>query len=209
MDPTPLCFSPSILQIYLVFNQSILNDNVKTHLFFEFRKTIRLSITGKSSATLILAGGHSQQYFESATRLRPSNMSLVTGCIYMYTLPHCGVQLQCQSWRGSSLKHSVKFFHYIHNKYFSLRWCNLNCNLCSSSLSSLIEVYCNGNWDTIYTSAETIKSATGIQGFKLADLFHAVGALLEGTQASLWLPLLIFVRYYFPLVGWIPVLRCG
>ncbi len=35
------------------------------HLFFEFRfaafpgKTIRLSITGKSSATLIFAGGHS------------------------------------------------------------------------------------------------------------------------------------------------------
>ncbi len=56
MDPTPLCSSPSILQIYLVFNWSILNDNVKTHLFFEFRfaafpgKTIsiRLSITGKS-----------------------------------------------------------------------------------------------------------------------------------------------------------------
>ena len=47
------------------FNWSILNDNVKTHLFFEFRfaafpgKTIRLSITGKSPATLILAGGHS------------------------------------------------------------------------------------------------------------------------------------------------------
>jgi hypothetical protein len=66
MDPTPLCSSPSVLQIYLVFNWSILNDNVKTHLFFEFRflaafpgKTIRLSITGKSSATLIFAGGHS------------------------------------------------------------------------------------------------------------------------------------------------------
>ncbi len=65
MDPAPLCSSPSILQIYLVFNWSILNDNVKTHLFFEFRfatfpdKTIRLSFTGKSSATLIFAGGHS------------------------------------------------------------------------------------------------------------------------------------------------------
>ena len=65
MDPTPLCSSPSVLQIYLVFNWSILNDNVKTHLFFEFRfaafpgKTIRLSITGKSPATLILAGRHS------------------------------------------------------------------------------------------------------------------------------------------------------
>ncbi len=63
MDPTPLCYSPSVLQIYLVFNWSILNDNVKTHLFFEFRfaafpgKTIRF--TGKSSATLIFAGGHS------------------------------------------------------------------------------------------------------------------------------------------------------
>ena len=67
MDPTPLCSSPSVLQIYLVFNWSILNINinVKTRLFFEFRfaafpgKTIRLSITGKSPATLILAGGHS------------------------------------------------------------------------------------------------------------------------------------------------------
>ena len=65
MDPTPLCSSPSVLQIYLVFNWSILNDNVKTHLFFEFcfaafpGKTIRLSITGKSPASLILAGGHS------------------------------------------------------------------------------------------------------------------------------------------------------
>ncbi len=65
MDPTTLCSSPSVLQIYLVFNWSILNDNVKTHLFFEFHfaafpgKTIILSITGKSSATLILAGGHS------------------------------------------------------------------------------------------------------------------------------------------------------
>jgi hypothetical protein len=65
MDPTPLCSSSSILQIYLVFNWYILNDNVKTHLFFEFRfaafpgKIIRLSITGKSSATLIFAGGHS------------------------------------------------------------------------------------------------------------------------------------------------------
>ena len=67
MDPTPLCSSPSVLQIYLVFNWSILilNINVKTHLFFEFRfaafpgKTIRLSITGKSPAPLILAGGHS------------------------------------------------------------------------------------------------------------------------------------------------------
>jgi hypothetical protein len=37
MDPIPLCSSPSALQIYLVFNWSILNDNVKTHLFFEFR----------------------------------------------------------------------------------------------------------------------------------------------------------------------------
>ncbi len=61
----PLCSSPSVLQICLVFNWSILNDNVKTHLFFEFRfaafpgKTIRLSITGISPATLILAGGHS------------------------------------------------------------------------------------------------------------------------------------------------------
>ena len=67
MDPTPLCSSPSVLQIYLVFNWSILNNNVKTHLFFEFHfaafpgKTIRIriSITGKSLATLILAGGHS------------------------------------------------------------------------------------------------------------------------------------------------------
>jgi hypothetical protein len=68
MDPTPHCSSPSVLQIYLVFNfnRSILNNNVKTHfLFFEFRfaalpgKTIRLIITGKSLATLILAGGHS------------------------------------------------------------------------------------------------------------------------------------------------------
>ena len=65
MDPTPLCSSPSVLQICLVFSWSILNINVKTHLFFEFRfaafpgKTIRLSITGKSPATLILAGGHS------------------------------------------------------------------------------------------------------------------------------------------------------
>jgi hypothetical protein len=63
MDPTPLCSSPSVLQIYLVFNWSILNINVKTLLFFEFRfaafpgKTIRLSITGKSPAILILAGG--------------------------------------------------------------------------------------------------------------------------------------------------------
>ncbi len=65
MDPTPLCSSPSVLQIYLSFNWFILNHNVKTHLFFEFRfaafpgKTIRLSITGKSPATLILAGRHS------------------------------------------------------------------------------------------------------------------------------------------------------
>ncbi len=65
MDPTPLCSSPSVSQIYMVFNWSILNNNVKTHLFFEFRstafpgKTIRLIITGKSSAALILAGGHS------------------------------------------------------------------------------------------------------------------------------------------------------
>jgi hypothetical protein len=65
MDLIPLCSPPSVLQIYLVFNWSILNDNVKTHLFFEFRfaafpgKTIRLIITDKSSATLILAGGHS------------------------------------------------------------------------------------------------------------------------------------------------------
>ncbi len=65
MDPTPLCSSPSVLHIYLVFNWSILNDNVKIHLFFEFRfaafpgktKLVRLSITDKSSATLILAGG--------------------------------------------------------------------------------------------------------------------------------------------------------
>ncbi len=65
MDPTPLCSSSSVLQIYLVVNWPILNDNVKTHLFLfsEFRfaafpgKTIRLSITGKSPATtLILAG---------------------------------------------------------------------------------------------------------------------------------------------------------
>ncbi len=48
MDPTPLCSSPSVLHIYLVFNWSILNINVETHLFFEFRfaafpgKTIRL-----------------------------------------------------------------------------------------------------------------------------------------------------------------------
>ena len=53
------------ITILSVFNWSILNNNVKTHLFFEFRfaafpgKTIRLSITGKSPATLILAGGHS------------------------------------------------------------------------------------------------------------------------------------------------------
>ncbi len=65
MDPTPLYSSPSVLQIYLVFNWSILNDNVKTHLIFEFHfavfpvKTIRLSTTGKSPATLILAGRHS------------------------------------------------------------------------------------------------------------------------------------------------------
>ncbi len=64
MYPTPLCSSYSVLQIYLVFSWSILNDNIKTHLFFEFRfaafpgKTIRLSITGKSPASLILAGGH-------------------------------------------------------------------------------------------------------------------------------------------------------
>jgi hypothetical protein len=51
MDPTPLCSSPSVLQIYLVCNWSILNDNVKTHLIFEFHfaafpgKIIRLSIT--------------------------------------------------------------------------------------------------------------------------------------------------------------------
>ena len=65
LDPTPLCSSPSVLQIYLVFNWSILNNNVKTHLFFEFHfaafpgKTAILSITGKSLATLILAGRHS------------------------------------------------------------------------------------------------------------------------------------------------------
>ena len=65
MDPTPLCSSPSVLQIYLVFNWSILNDNVKTHLIFEFHfaafpgKIIGLSITGKSPATLILASRHS------------------------------------------------------------------------------------------------------------------------------------------------------
>ena len=64
-DPTPLCSSPSVLQIYLVFNWSILNNNVKTHLFFEFHfaafpgKTATLRITGKVLATLILAGGHS------------------------------------------------------------------------------------------------------------------------------------------------------
>ena len=60
MDPTPLCSSPSVLQIYLVFNWSILNDNVKTHLIFEFHfaafpgKTIILSITGKSQLHLFL-----------------------------------------------------------------------------------------------------------------------------------------------------------
>ena len=65
MDPTPLCSSPSVLQIYLVFNWSILNNNIKTRLFFEFHfaafpgKTVRLSITGESPATLILAGRHS------------------------------------------------------------------------------------------------------------------------------------------------------
>ena len=65
MDPTPLCSSPSVLHIYLVFNWSILNDNVKTHLIFEFHfaafpgTNIILSITGKSPATLILAGRHS------------------------------------------------------------------------------------------------------------------------------------------------------
>ncbi len=32
MDPTPLCSSPSVLQIYLVFNWSILNNNIKTYL---------------------------------------------------------------------------------------------------------------------------------------------------------------------------------
>ncbi len=59
MDPAPLCSSPSVLQIYLVFNWSILNNNIKTYLFFEFHfaafpgKTIILSITGKSPATLI------------------------------------------------------------------------------------------------------------------------------------------------------------
>ena len=47
------------------FNWSILNNNVKTHLFFEFHfaafpgKTATLSITGKSLATLILSGRHS------------------------------------------------------------------------------------------------------------------------------------------------------
>jgi hypothetical protein len=56
MDPTPLCSSPSVLQISLVFNWSILNDDVKTHLFFEF---LFAAFPGKSSATLILAGGHS------------------------------------------------------------------------------------------------------------------------------------------------------
>ncbi len=61
----PTLFLTFRLHIYLVFNWSILNDNVKARLFFEFRfaafpgKTIRLSITGKISATLILAGGHS------------------------------------------------------------------------------------------------------------------------------------------------------
>ncbi len=46
----PHCSSPSVLQIYLVFNWSILNDNVKTHLIFEFHfaafpgKTIRLRV---------------------------------------------------------------------------------------------------------------------------------------------------------------------
>ncbi len=52
---------------FLIGHWSILNDNIKTHLFFEFRfgafafpgKTLILSITGKSPATLILAGGHS------------------------------------------------------------------------------------------------------------------------------------------------------
>ncbi len=67
MDPAQLCSSPSVLQIYLVFNWSILNDNINRNsfiqLFFEFRfaafpgKTIRSSITGKIPATLILAGG--------------------------------------------------------------------------------------------------------------------------------------------------------
>ena len=51
--------------IWFLIGLSILNDNVKTHLIFEFHfaafpgKTIRLSITGKSPATLILAGRHS------------------------------------------------------------------------------------------------------------------------------------------------------
>ena len=60
MDPTPLCSSPSVLQIYLVFNWSTLNDNVETHLFFEFRfaafpgKTIRLRIPVKVQLHLFL-----------------------------------------------------------------------------------------------------------------------------------------------------------
>ncbi len=63
-NPT-LFLTFSVLQIYLVFNWSILNNNVKTYLFFAFRfaafpgKTIRLIIPGKSLATLIFAGGHS------------------------------------------------------------------------------------------------------------------------------------------------------
>ena len=50
---------------FLIGLFSILNDNVKTHLIFEFHfaafpgKIIGLSITGKSPATLILAGRHS------------------------------------------------------------------------------------------------------------------------------------------------------
>ena len=60
-----LVICPVILALLGLLAGWFLNDNVKTHLFFEFRfaafpgKTIRLSITGKSSATLIFAGGHS------------------------------------------------------------------------------------------------------------------------------------------------------
>jgi hypothetical protein len=60
MDPTPLCSSPSVLQIYLVFNWSILNINVKTHLFFEFRFAAfpGKTITNSSNTILIHKGIH-------------------------------------------------------------------------------------------------------------------------------------------------------
>ena len=60
--PCVLCCAALVLSV-CSFDRSI--DNVKTHLIFEFHfaafpgKTIRLIITGKSPATLILAGGHS------------------------------------------------------------------------------------------------------------------------------------------------------